>query len=57
MSPGGTGVAQLIRLAALWPDLRADSALSSLIPVNVQPTLRLVLSLLFVNVQLIIMEG
>lgn len=57
MSQDGTGFVQIIQPVVLWPDSTADSTLSSLIPVNVHPALRLVWSFMFVNVYLIIMEG
>lgn len=52
MSQDGTGFAQIIQ-----PDLMADSTVSTLIPMNMHPALRLVLSLMFVNVCVVIIEG
>lgn len=57
MSQDGTGFSQIIQPVVLWPGLTADSTLSSLIPMNVCAALKLVSSLMFVNVYLIIMEG
>lgn len=56
MSQDSIVFAQIIQLVVLQPDLMAYNTLSSLIPMNVCPALRLVLSLTFVNVYLIIME-
>lgn len=57
MSQDGTGFSQIIQPVVLQPGLTADSTLSSLIPMNVCAALKLVSSLMFVNVYLIIMEG
>lgn len=58
VSQDSTGFVQIIQPIALWPGLKADSSTSSsLIPINTEPTLSLVLDLTFVSVCLIITEG